>query len=119
MYINTFKLLLFVFGIILFSSFSFAQENKVTEAEVKVSGICEMCKSRIEKAVRIKEVKFAKWNKSTKTLKLAFLTPAITLDSIMQRVAAAGHDNEKHKAPDEAYAKLHSCCLYREGQKTH
>lgn len=118
MYRNTFKLLLFI-ALTTFSAELPAQENKVTEAEAKVSGICEMCKSRIEKSVKIKEVKFAKWNKNTKTLKLAFLTPAITLDSILQRVAAAGHDNEKYKAPDEAYTKLHDCCLYRDGQNTH
>lgn len=118
MYRNTYKLILFS-AISLFTTVSFAQEKRVTEAEVKVSGICEMCKSRIEKAVKIKEVKFAKWNKNTKILKLAYLTPDITLDSLMQRVAAAGHDNEKFKAADEAYAKLHNCCLYRDGQSTH
>lgn len=111
------RFILMLFAIIISGSLS-AQDKKVTEAEFKVSGICEMCKSRIEKSVKIREVKFAKWNKKSKVLKLAYLSNAISSDSLMQRVAAAGHDNEKYKAPDSAYDKLHSCCLYRE-QSSH
>ena len=103
----------------LISSSLFAQNNKVTESEFKVSGVCEMCKTRIEKSMKIKEVKHAKWNKKTQTIKLAFLSNAITSDSLMKRIAAVGHDNESYKAPDSVYAKLHSCCLYREGQSAH
>lgn len=104
--------------IILISVSLFAQDEKITEAEYKVSGICGMCKTRIEKAVKIKEVKYAKWDKKNKTLKLAYDSNAVSSDSLLKRVAYAGHDNEKFTAPDSAYAKLHSCCLYRE-QSSH
>jgi hypothetical protein len=96
-----------------------AQESKVVEAEFKVEGVCGMCKTRIEKAVKIKEVKFAKWDKTTKILKVAYITPKITVDSLMQRIAAIGHDTDKFKADDAVYAKLPKCCLYRDNPTTH
>lgn len=97
----------------------FAQDNNVTDAEFKVFGNCGMCKSRIEKVLKIKEVKLAKWNKETKMLKVAFLSSKITIDSLQQRIAATGHDTEKFKAPDDVYANLPECCLYRDGENTH
>jgi periplasmic mercuric ion binding protein len=100
-------------------SITSAQDSTVQEAQIKVFGNCGMCKTRIEKAVAIKEVKYAKWNKSTKILRIAFRSPGITLDSLEQRIAAVGHDTEKFKAPDEVYASLPACCLYRNGNATH
>jgi hypothetical protein len=96
-----------------------AQESTVQEAQFKVFGNCGMCKTRIEKAVAIKEVKYAKWNKTTKMFRVAFQTPGMTLDSLERRIAAVGYDTEKFKAPDEVYASLPACCLYRNGKSTH
>jgi hypothetical protein len=96
-----------------------AQDNKVTEAEFKVFGNCGMCKNRIEKTLKIKEVKLAKWNKNTKILTVAFLSSKITLDSLQQRIAAVGHDTENYKAPENVYSNLPECCLYRNGENTH
>ena len=105
-------ILLFVISILV-SSFSYAQESKVVEAEFKVFGNCGQCKSRIEKAMKIKEVKLARWDKSTKMLKVAFLSPDITVDSLMHRAALVGHDTEKFKADDKIYDKLPGCCKYQ------
>lgn len=105
--------------ILLFTISLSAQDKKVIEAEIKVSGNCGMCKNRIEKAVKIKEVKFAKWNKNSKILKVAYLSPDITIDSLQQRIAAAGHDTGKFKAPKSVYENLPECCLYRDGNNTH
>jgi hypothetical protein len=96
-----------------------AQDQTVTEAEFHVAGNCSMCKNRIEKAVSVKGVKFARWNKSTKMLKVAFLTATITTDSLQRRLAAAGHDTDLYQAPDEVYAALPQCCLYRGNAATH
>lgn len=97
----------------------FAQDTKVTEVEFKVFGNCGMCKTRIEKVLKIKEVKLARWDKNTKMIKVAFLSSAITLDSLQQRISTVGHDTEKFKAPDNVYANLPKCCLYRDGENTH
>lgn len=105
--------------VLLVNTVIFAQDNKVTEAEFNVNGVCGMCKTRIEKVLKIKEVKLAKWDKKTKVVKIAFLSSKITLDSLQQRIASIGHDTEKFKAPDSVYASLPKCCLYRDGQATH
>ena len=109
-------LVLFAYLITL-SSFLVAQENIVKEAEFKIFGNCNSCKNRIEKSLKIKEVKSANWNKQSKMLSVAYLSPAITVDSLQQRIAAVGHDTEKYKATDSVYAGLPSCCLYRDSEK--
>ena len=111
---------IFIFTLLfIFSSILFAQKNIVKEDEFKVFGNCGQCKTRIEKALKIKEVKKVKWNKKTKMLKVAYLFPAIKIDSLQQRIAAVGHDTEKFNAPDSVYKKLPACCLYRDNPKTH
>ncbi len=96
------------------SIIAFAGET-VKETEFKVSGICGMCKSRIEKSMKIKEVKMAKWDKSSKMLKVAYLSEKISLDSLQHRIASVGHDTEKYTADSTTYANLPGCCLYRTG----
>ncbi|MDA0986208.1 MAG: cation transporter [Bacteroidetes bacterium] len=100
-----FLILTFVFAVLIS-----AKEKK----EIKVSGNCGMCKKKIEKSLKINEVYNAKWDQKKKVLTVAFNEKAITLDSIQQRVAAAGYDTEKFKATDENYASLPECCLYRD-----
>ena len=110
---------IFLFTLLIsLSSFLSAQENTVKEAEFKVFGNCSSCKSRIEKALKIKEVKSAEWDKQTKMLTVAYLSPAITLDSLQQRIASVGHDTEKYLAADSVYNELPSCCLYRDSKKS-
>lgn len=106
------KKLLLLFVIIISSTFLFAQEEKVIETEFKVFGACGMCKARIEKAVKIDEVKSATWDKTTKMLAIVY-EPTVTVDSLQKRIAAVGHDTDNYKADDEVYAALPKCCLYR------
>lgn len=104
---------------LLLSVSSFAQEPQVVEAKFPVSGVCSMCKTRIEKALKIKEVKFARWDKKSKVLTVAYVSPSITVDSLQRRLADVGHDTEKYKAPDAVYSDLPACCHYRDGAETH
>lgn len=106
-----------VYTLIIFTTIS-AQDSKIIDTTFKVYGNCEQCKTRIEKAVKIDEVKYAKWNKTTKMLKVIFKN-SITSDSLQKRIAAVGHDTEKYKASSETYSKLPNCCLYRDKPKTH
>ncbi len=88
--------------------------DTVKETEFKVSGVCGMCKSRIEKSMKISEVKMAKWDKKSKMLKVAYLSDKISVDSLQMRIASVGHDTEKFKADSVTYSNLPGCCLYRE-----
>ncbi len=89
----------------------FAQEATKTE-NIKVSGNCDMCKARIEKAAKIDGVTKADWNKETKILAVVYNPSKVKSDDIQKKIAAAGHDTEKFKADDKAYSKLPSCCQY-------
>jgi periplasmic mercuric ion binding protein len=97
------------------SVFTFAQTSQVasTKSEtIKVSGKCEMCKSKIEKAAKIDGVSKAEWNKDTKVLTLAYNPSEVTSDAVQKSIAAVGYDTEKFKATDAAYKSLPSCCQY-------
>ena len=56
---------------------SFAQQaskKKNTETvEFEVSGVCKMCKERIENAALIKGVKFVEWSKESQKIKVIFI----------------------------------------------
>ncbi len=86
--------------------------NPKTET-LKVSGNCDMCKARIEKAAKIDGVTKAEWNKKDKMLTATFDPSKTNIDAIGKKIAEAGHDNEKAKATDAAYNKLPGCCKYR------
>ncbi len=95
------------------SSAAFGQSD-IVNAHIKVYGNCTMCKKRIETALDRKGIKQANWDPRTKDLAVVYNKSKISEDKIHEIVAAAGHDTEKVKAPDEVYSKLPFCCLYRE-----
>lgn len=109
----------------LFSSVSLnAQDGEtlksVETTEFEVTGVCGMCKDRIEAAaLGTKGVKLATWDQETQMLKVIYKTSKTNLNSIKQSVADAGHDTDTIKADDEAYAKLPACCAYRDGIDPH
>jgi Cu(I)/Ag(I) efflux system membrane fusion protein len=108
------KALMAVLGCLLLTSFAFPQGTSVVETTFRVSGRCGMCKSRIERAAKIKEVKSAKWDKKKQALTVAYVSSSVSVDSLQKRLAAVGHDTEKYRAPDSVYAALPGCCLYRD-----
>ncbi len=82
-------------------------------AEFVVWGICDMCKSRIERTVqKVPGVGFAKWDKKTKILKIDFDAQQTNVEAVKNALASAGHDTEDVKASEEKYDNLPACCLY-------
>lgn len=81
-------------------------------AKFKVCGNCGMCEKRIEKAAKVDGVAFADWNVDTKILTVTFDANKVKPGRIHKAVAAAGHDTDKVKAPDDVYAELPECCRY-------
>ncbi len=85
--------------------------NKTEKIEVK--GNCEMCETRIEKAVKaVDGVSAADWDKETKKLAVTFDDTKTNLDKIEVAVIKVGHDTPKHNASTEVYNKLPDCCKY-------
>jgi copper chaperone CopZ len=108
------------FAIVLLSSFGIsvsaqkavkATSSQKTET-FKVWGKCEMCKTRIEKAVKTEGATAADWNMKTSMLTVTFDHSKTSVDILGKKLAAIGHDTEKYKATDEAYSKLPGCCHY-------
>lgn len=80
----------------------------------KVSGVCEMCRHRIESTVQILPGFWSSaWDVNSQTLMVKYDKTKVSPDKIEQRIAAVGHDTEKFKASDETYTILPDCCHYR------
>ncbi|HUX95809.1 MAG TPA: heavy metal-binding domain-containing protein [Bacteroidales bacterium] len=79
---------------------------------LQVSGNCEMCKTRIEKAVKEEGATAADWDQKTKLLTLTFDPSKSNIDKFAKKVASVGHDTEKYKADDKVYKALPECCKY-------
>jgi len=115
---------IFAFSFILFLSLAFsgvqAQSNTTLNKEVTVTGVCGMCKERIENAaLDVKGVKMATWSPQSQKLKVYYKTKHTDIVKIQEAIAAVGHDTEAVKAEEKAYKKLPDCCLYRDGVKVH
>ena len=90
-------------------------QGNLAEASFEVDGLCSMCKDRIEKAAKeVDGVKKATWNMKSKTLTMGFHEDQVEVKKVHKAIAKAGHDTEKAKASDEAYASLPMCCKYRD-----
>lgn len=93
----------------LFSLAATAQEKTDT---IKVYGNCGMCKSRIEKNLKIDGVKSSTWDADAKTLIVTYDAAMISNEDIQKKMAAIGHDTDRFTAPDDVYKKLPGCCKY-------
>ncbi len=94
------------------SKTSMNSEKGKKETSFKVSGNCEMCEARIEKAaLGVNGVKTADWNKETKLLKITF-NGDVNREDVQKSIAAVGHDTGKYKAKDIVYNALPGCCKY-------
>ena len=121
---KTIKILIAIIIAVSSNHFTYAQEAKANlrnfgpkpkSASFKVYGECEMCKHRIENALKVDGIKSAKWDVDTKILSVEYvLTADITgVDKIQQFIASVGHDTEKYNAPDSIYKNLPGCCHYQ------
>ena len=98
---------------LLFSFTSCEAQIKNPKAETaKVYGNCGMCKKTIEKAANEKGVVNASWDVDSNILTMTYDAAKTNPDAILKKVAYAGYDSDKFKAPTEAYEGLHGCCQY-------
>ncbi len=107
-----------VIAVLLSTISAFAQIKNAKTETIKIFGNCDMCKATIEKAGNVQKVANVDWNKDTKMATITYDGSKTNQDEIMKRIALAGYDNEKFRAPDDAYAKLPGCCQYDRAIKT-
>lgn len=78
-----------------------------------VNGKCEMCEKRIEMAaLSVEGISKADWNKETKEISVTLDDSKTDIHKVHMAIAKVGHDTPMHKASDDAYSKLPSCCKY-------
>ena len=91
-----------------------AQNNNNEKISFEVSGNCEMCKKRIEKAaLTVKGVKTASWDIPSNVISLIYDSNKAPLKDVQTAIAQAGHDTPLSKAPEATYNELPMCCLYK------
>ena len=78
----------------------------------KAFGNCEMCKNRIEKAVKTEGISKANWNVDSKIMTVTYDINETNIDEIQKKIVAAGHDTEKFSAEADVYMKLPGSCRY-------
>ncbi len=107
------KILVLVLFALITSTLSFGQQ-KIDTAQFAVQGVCGMCKERIELGASIKGVKYASWDKITKTMTVIYRPKKTSPAEVEQAITEVGHDTEHYKASEKAYSNLHHCCRYRD-----
>ncbi len=103
----------FSFALLIVFSATTAFGQSKTDTTMIVNGVCNMCKSTIQKACEMEGVSSAEWDVESKVLTLNYDTDKLSLQQISDSINAAGYDTEYNTAPDEAYFGLHGCCHYR------
>lgn len=109
-----------IFTIVLLAAFGITTSAQTTTKNTaqqktetfKVFGKCDMCKTRIEKAVKAEGATSANWDTKTQMLAVTFDPAKTSIEALSKKLASVGHDTEKVKATDDAYAKLPGCCHY-------
>lgn len=109
---KTMKLFLVIVLAAAFSVSMNAQTGKMKTETIKVLGNCDMCKNRIESAVKSEGAAKASWDSKTKMLAVSYDPSKTNTDAISKKIASVGHDTEKYKADDKTYNSLPGCCKY-------
>lgn len=94
------------------------EKEELVNATFTVYGNCGMCKKRIEKAaLSVDGVKEANWDVETKVLSIKFSDITFgennySINTVSEKIAAAGHDTQFNEASEDVYNALPGCCQY-------
>lgn len=120
---NLYLILLLVIGFFHIgvpSSQGFNNQSKTdTVVTLKVSGVCGMCKSRIEDKSQGTGLIRANWSVSDHLLTLEYDTKKYDLNAAIDRILASGHDVDSLVADQKAYEQLPACCHYKDEKNPH
>jgi hypothetical protein len=68
---------------------------------------------RIEKSLEVEGIREARWNMTSKIIRVNYNPHVISLNEIHILIAKKGYDTEKEKANDYIYNQLPKCCQYK------
>jgi periplasmic mercuric ion binding protein len=98
-------------ALLLIVSTSVFSQKKSEEIKIKTSAQCDMCKKRIEKAVKaVNGVQKATLDMTSKTMTVKYKSELTNADAIRTAISNAGYDADEVKANASAYEKLPGCC---------
>jgi copper chaperone CopZ len=88
-----------------------APPPKVETVKIKTSIVCDMCESKIKKALStVKGVKTVEVNVDSKEVTVGFNPAKTNADAIRKSISMAGYDADAVEANKDAYNKLEGCC---------
>ncbi len=89
-----------------------SQEQKKEETiTIKTSAVCNMCKERIESAMKFeKGVTEVSLNVKTKMLSVSYKTAKTNPEKLKTALTKIGYDADDLTADPKAYEKLPACC---------
>lgn len=98
--------------IVLFLTANFAySKDEIKEVKIKTSAECEMCKTKIEKAVnRLTGIESSNLDVESRVLTVKYNPDKVELDKIRKAVSKAGYSADDVAADPKAYKKLPKCC---------
>lgn len=106
-------LMTFLLMMVITLTASAQDKNKNAKHNFEVSGVCDQCKKRIEKAAfSVPGVKSAEYHIDDQTLHLILNEQKSSVMDVKNAVAKAGHDTDEVKATEKDYQNLHHCCKY-------
>lgn len=107
-----------IISFLLFSAFAYGQ--KADTITLKVPGVCNMCKARIETtSYDVSGVKSAKWDLESEVLTAVINPKKTSRQKVADALAAAGYRSELAEADMKAYQNLPACCQYDSGIEKH
>lgn len=90
------------------------------EVQIKTSATCDMCKTKIEKALKSEEgVKSANLDLTTKIVTVKFDEKVTDEFKIKNCISKVGYDADDVLADKDAAAKLPGCCKKKKSCDTH
>lgn len=93
---------------LMFVSTALFAKNITSKIQVKAQ--CDMCKEKIEKAMDMPGVSYAKWDQASQMLTVKYNDAKITEDKIHQTIANLGYATSKMEANTTAQKNLDKCC---------
>lgn len=96
--------------LLLLTATNLKAQQPTTQIVIKTSAVCEMCKKKIEKALKFKGVVKSELDLKTKLVTVTYDPEQTNPEKIKSAISNAGYDADDAKANPKAYKRLDNCC---------